>query len=262
MSDGLSQKPATAKNHGGSSLPWFPLLLAGAMAAIHFSGGAWAEALIFDRAKIEAGEIWRLVTGHLVHLNLQHLLWNAIAFVVLAAMARYDEGISYTRQAAIMLAGVAVIDIALYAGPLSFYAGFSGVLNALWAVMIVEAWRQKKSLLIAGIGLLSLAKIGYEALTAKTLFFETPWPAAFEGHAGGVAAGLLFMAAERLWPMMRMRPPAVRSGLSNKGNPTDQSISGVMATGVPLRRGWPFAAGRASGHPHRRRIHPPLRRSS
>lgn len=205
MREGLLPKPVTARNHGGSSLPWFPLLLAGAMCAIHFAGGAWAEALIFDRAQIEAGEIWRLVTGHLVHLNLQHLLWNAIAFVVLAAMARYDEGISYARQAGIMLAGVAVIDIALYASPspLSFYAGFSGVLNALWAVMIVEAWRQKKSLLIAGIGVLSLAKIGYEALTAKTLFFDTPWPAAFEGHAGGVLAGLLFVAAAHLWPKMK-----------------------------------------------------------
>ncbi|MEQ8268574.1 MAG: rhombosortase [Parvibaculum sp.] len=209
MSEGLSTRPATATDHGRFSLPWFPLFLAGAMAAIHFAGAAWSEVLIFDRARIEAGEIWRLVTGHLVHLNLQHLLWNAIAFVVLAAMARHDEGISYTRQAGIMLAGVAVIDVALYAGPLSFYAGFSGVLNALWAVMIVEAWRQKKSLLIAGIGLLSLAKIGYEALTAKTLFFDTPWPAAFEGHAGGVAAGLLFLAAERLWPRGKRRTQAL-----------------------------------------------------
>ncbi|MEQ8377401.1 rhombosortase [Parvibaculum sp.] len=191
------------RNHGGISLPWFPLLLTGAMALIHHIGAAASDMLIFDRAKIMDGELWRLVSGHLVHLNFQHLIWNGLAYLVLAVMARHDEGISYTRQGAIIFAGVVAIDTAILLSPtqLSHYAGFSGVLNALWAVMIVEAWRQKRSGFIALIGFLSLAKIVYEAVTAETLFFYTPWPAAFEGHAGGAVAGLLFLVAERAWPV-------------------------------------------------------------
>ena len=198
---------AKERNHGGVSLPWFPLLLTGAMALIHYIGAAASELLIFDRAKIMDGELWRLVTGHLVHLNFQHLIWNALAYLILAVMARHDEGISYSRQAGIIAAGIVAIDAAIFLSPtqLSYYAGFSGVLNALWAVMIVEAWWQKRSGFIALIGLLSLMKIAYEAVTAETLFFYTPWPAAFEGHAGGALAGLLFLAAERLLPRLRDR---------------------------------------------------------
>lgn len=193
---------STSESHGGISLPWFPVGLAGLMIAIDFIGAKWTGLLIFDRVEVYDGELWRLVTGHFVHLNTQHLLWNVVAFVVMSLMAKLDEGISFSRQLAIVVCGMIVIDAAILAGPASLarYAGFSGVLNALWAVMIVESWRKRRSAIVVCLGVLSLAKIAYEVLTAQTLFFVSPWPAAWEGHAGGVLAGLVFLVLERFMP--------------------------------------------------------------
>src|SRR5215207_6327313 len=54
------------------------LLIAGAPAL--------QELLIYDRDKILAGELWRLFTGHFVHLSGEHLLWDMAAFAIIGAL--------------------------------------------------------------------------------------------------------------------------------------------------------------------------------
>lgn len=201
MISALLQRAGIApKDHGRASLPWFPLGLGLAMVLLHILPASMHDALIFDRELIAQGEIWRALTGHFVHLSAAHLWWNVIAFCVLSIMARHDEGVSYGRQAGALLLGVVVIDLAIFAAPhgLVRYAGFSGVLNALWTVMIVEAWRQHRSPVIALLACLSLSKIAFEISTGQTLFFHSPWPVAMQGHAGGLIAGMLFLALEAL----------------------------------------------------------------
>ena len=57
----------------------------------------WPDALAdfrYDRAALLAGQWWRIVTGHLVHLNAAHLAFNlfglflmlAVVFLLLAAL--------------------------------------------------------------------------------------------------------------------------------------------------------------------------------
>lgn len=186
------------KDHGRASLPWFPLGLGLTMVLLHMLPAPIHDALVFNRELIARGEIWRALTGHFVHLSAAHLWWNVIAFCVLSVMARHDEGVSYYRQAGALLLGIAVIDITIFAAPhgLVRYAGFSGALNALWTVMIVEAWRQHRSPVIALLACLSLSKIAFEISTGQTLFFHSPWPVAIQGHAGGLVAGLLILILE------------------------------------------------------------------
>ena len=59
-----------------SNLPWFTLLLAGAAVLIYLVAGPAPAGLLFDRAALANGEVWRLLTGHLVHSDPAHLAWN------------------------------------------------------------------------------------------------------------------------------------------------------------------------------------------
>ena len=62
--------------------PW-----AGALCvALFVAFGGAPAALVYDRAAIGNGEIWRLATGHLVHLDLQHLGYNIGALLALGAL--------------------------------------------------------------------------------------------------------------------------------------------------------------------------------
>ena len=42
--------------------------------------------LYFSAADIYRGEIWRVATGHFMHADLQHLLWNCLGLALLGAM--------------------------------------------------------------------------------------------------------------------------------------------------------------------------------
>ena len=65
------------------------------------------------------------------------------------------------------------------------------MLNALLAPILIESWRQTRDPLTLVVAGLSVAKIGFEAITGSTLFVAVPWPASAEAHAGGLGAGLL-----------------------------------------------------------------------
>lgn len=42
---------------------------------------AAGELLQYDRQAIADGQLWRVVTGHLVHIGLEHLAWDAAVFL-------------------------------------------------------------------------------------------------------------------------------------------------------------------------------------
>ena len=48
--------------------------------------GAAPEVLVFDRDAITHGELWRLVTGHWVHSDLEHAIWDITALLLLGVL--------------------------------------------------------------------------------------------------------------------------------------------------------------------------------
>jgi len=201
-------------SHGGLRPPWFAVCGTAVLVAIYMLGQPVVGTLVFDPAT--AGEAWRLLSGHLVHLNLEHLAWNAGTFVLMSAMAERDLALGPERQLRILLVGAAAIDLLLWAtsgGASVAYAGLSGVLNALLAVMLVESWRTTRCPSVLAVAALSVGKIAYEAATGDTLFVDVPWPAAAEGHAGGFLAGLAYAAVmSRRQTKGPARTPAPVSG--------------------------------------------------
>ena len=103
--------------------------IAAAVLLLHASG--LGSALEYRRAFL-ANEPWRLLTGHLVHINWPHAVINAAALLIVARLFAPD--LSAPRQWVILLsAGVVIaLGLAALAPGILWYRGMSGVLHALF----------------------------------------------------------------------------------------------------------------------------------
>jgi rhomboid family GlyGly-CTERM serine protease len=198
----MIRPPGPRTDYGGPSPPWCTLAVAGSLLALYGLLGPAPEVLLYDRAAIRAGEYWRLLSGHLVHLDAGHLAWNLAAFVVLGGLAESALGLTGLRFLAVLLLGAVAIDVWLTWGlpALSRYCGFSGLLNVLMAANIVAAGRRTCSPLAGLIAAGALAKIALEATAGSALFAETLWPPVPSAHGAGFLAGLLVAWAWRDHP--------------------------------------------------------------
>lgn len=101
------------------------------IAATFWPGGF--ERWMFDRAAIADGEWWRLLTGHLVHLNAVHLGLNLAGLWLLTELLWRQ--IPAWQGVALLACAAALIDAGLwFADPrIDWYGGASGMLHGLWA---------------------------------------------------------------------------------------------------------------------------------
>src|ERR687898_192895 len=100
------------------------LLLACALLLLpEAAGDAARSALRYDRSGLEAGEWWRLLTAHFVHLSLKHAVLNMLGLGLMWALFARDY--SPGEWAAIVLASIAAIDAGLWFGDsqLAWYVG-------------------------------------------------------------------------------------------------------------------------------------------
>ncbi|MGH2900781.1 MAG: rhomboid family intramembrane serine protease, partial [Solirubrobacteraceae bacterium] len=108
-------------------------VLAVAATAAAFASPALADALIAD-SRIAHGQLWRVVTGPLVHATAGHLVRD-LALVALAGIAY--EGPLRSRRALLFAGGLALPAIAvLAAGDAQWYCGLSGLSHALLAAAL------------------------------------------------------------------------------------------------------------------------------
>src|SRR5215469_8078324 len=125
------------------------------------TGEAGREALRYDRAGLASGQLWRLVTGHLVHLSLEHAALNVLGLVLMWALFARD----YTPRQwlAILLGTVLAIDAGLWMrdSTVAWYVGSSGALHGVMAAGTLAHLRRGDldGWLLAGFLVL---KLGYE----------------------------------------------------------------------------------------------------
>lgn len=137
-------------------------------------------ALRYDRAAVAAGELWRLITGHLVHLGPSHLAMNVLALAILAVVL---PALATWRQWLLtFLSSALFIDIGLFAfhPSVEWYVGLSGVLHGFWTAGVVLAIRARRFEAIP-LAVLLLLKLGYE-------FLFGPIPLSGEVAAGPVVS--------------------------------------------------------------------------
>ena len=145
---------------------WLVGALCGLALLIQLAGNAAQSALRFERQSIVAGDLWRLLSGHLVHLGWTHLLLNLAGLALVWALV----GSVYSGLVWILVtfAVVFAVDAGLWLlNPgLEWYVGLSGVLHGLLVaglIGLISAGASRRNEAIALVVLL-LLKLGYEQI--------------------------------------------------------------------------------------------------
>jgi rhomboid family GlyGly-CTERM serine protease len=118
---------------------WFWLLLICLILhAVLGLGDSVGALLRYDRGAIAAGGWWRLLTAHLVHLDLHHLLLNELGLVLMWSLFASDY--EADEWCAIVLGGALAISSGLWwlSPKVSWYVGASGVLHSVMAAGAVK----------------------------------------------------------------------------------------------------------------------------
>jgi rhomboid family GlyGly-CTERM serine protease len=150
-------------HHLGHALgAWLlPIVVISISAVLEIWGESGREWLRYDRLAIADGEIWRLASGHFVHLGLPHLALNALGF----ALVWYLVASSFraAQWLLVMLVTIAGIDLGfwLLQPQLTWYVGLSGLLHGVLAAGIVAGFsRDRHELWVLGV--LLVGKIAFE----------------------------------------------------------------------------------------------------
>ena len=152
---------------------------------------AWGEngraLLRYERSALAEGEWWRLLSAHVIHLDLRHALLNVVGLALVWALFARD----YSPKAwvAILLGAIAAIDAGLWLrdSTVQWYVGSSGVLHgALAAGALAHVRRGERDGWLL-VGLLA-TKLLYEQAVGA-LPFSGNDPVVVDAHLYGVAGG-------------------------------------------------------------------------
>lgn len=154
------------------------------------------EALRYDPQAIRDGELWRLLTGHLVHANGRHLLLNLAGLFLCQALTGVNWSLLQWSGRILLLALMISLGLWWLNPGLRWYVGFSGVLFGLYLMAAVESL-PRQALISSLLVLLLLAKILMEQFSSVKIS-SSGWigvPVLVDAHLYGFLSGLLLLLA-------------------------------------------------------------------
>ena len=170
------------------------LLIACAVLLLPVLGGDVGRALLrYDRAGLAAGQWWRLLTGHLVHLDLEHAGLNSLGLVLMWALFARDYR---PRQwMVIVLATIGAIDAGLWLrdSTVAWYVGSSGALHGVMAAGTLAHLRRRDLdgwILAAFI----VVKLAFEQRAGALPFSDSGAGVVVDAHLYGALGGALVAA--------------------------------------------------------------------
>jgi rhomboid family GlyGly-CTERM serine protease len=152
--------------------------------------GEWARAgLSYQRAGLAGGEWWRLITAHLVHLDLEHALLNTLGLVLMWSLFARDY--RPREWVIIVLVVMAGIDAGLWLRDtnVAWYVGASGALHGIMAAGTLAHVRRGD---MDGwiLAIFVVVKLGYEQFSGALPFNESGEPVVVNAHLYGALSGL------------------------------------------------------------------------
>ena len=148
--------------------------------------------LYFTADALVTGDLWRLISGHLVHADFSHWAWNALALLLLGGFleVRSRKLLAYS-----LLSGIVAVDLLLLSplAGIDQYCGMSGVLNTLLGVVLFCYWRETRSWLVVFSALLCFGKVLIEMTFDTSLLTNISWPPLPASHLAGVVGACVLL---------------------------------------------------------------------
>lgn len=187
-----------------------------AIAVLAFVGALIAVAAVFDdagraafglnREAVLQGEVWRLLTGHIVHLTRAHALMNILGLGLLVVLL-WDALAPRQLIFACLSSAMAIsIGILVLLPDLSSYVGWSGVTHGVIAWGGLRLWQLRRrfygALLLLGLG----GKLGWETLVGPTPGASEAIGGVIllESHLFGAVGGTLAWLGPHVWRKIRL----------------------------------------------------------
>lgn len=189
LTGGISRRNAT-------SAPLITITISSLLLAIGllFPIESTLKYLCFDFYGItERGELWRLLTGHLVHSSWDHLIWDLIA---LTGCMYYVETRIQKALIPTLLLSITGLNLFLLSPftSIEYYSGISGV---LYSLLILSCWhwfKTNKGVLAWFPLLIVLGKTLLELIAAKNVFVTQGWQLFHQAHLIGIVIGVIIIS--------------------------------------------------------------------
>lgn len=177
----------------------FPFVIALVCLLAATWGDAARDMLQYDRLAIGGGQIWRLLTGHFVHLGYRHLALNLVGLgIVWLLVGRSNTA---RRWLLAVLLTIAMIDAGFWYldAELRWYVGLSGLLHGMLVAGALQGIRSVPAESIAICAAVA-AKVAWEQFAGPLPGSEAAAGGAVivEAHlygavGGALAAGILYI---------------------------------------------------------------------
>src|SRR5690554_4420368 len=141
-------------------------------------------------------QIWRIFGAHLVHIHLQHAVYNALGLGLLTAVF-YKQFNNRLLFNVMLLSAFTATLVSVYLGGEPHFVGLSGVLHGVYAYAALQLLQTERTKGLVLLALLAL-KLVYDFITAGN---ELAWldgaAVAHWCHLGGALGGALAVPALR-----------------------------------------------------------------
>jgi rhomboid family GlyGly-CTERM serine protease len=161
--------------------------------------------LSLERSAIEAGQIWRFLSGNLVHFGWAHTAMNLAAFL-LCSFGLLPQ-LSLSRFISLLLLCCLTVGISIYTLNPEYgtYAGLSGAIHGLIVVGLLQRglhplWLRGIAMVIVVLKIAEEQSAHYQATDLQNLI---PVPVATDAHLYGAIAGLVFVGLD--WSIGKIR---------------------------------------------------------
>ena len=161
--------------------------------------------LQYQRLAILDGQMYRLLSGHLVHTNLYHTLLNLAALVLIGLLsARHLKAKDWWLG--LLIIGLVVSTCLIMFDPqLQWYRGLSGVLHGMVVVLVLKARQLAvviRVIILAGIAIKLILEQTGTSMTASEHLLGAP--VMVDAHLYGAVGGVLAFLVLHLTRSRRM----------------------------------------------------------
>ncbi len=184
----------------------FPGLLMLLIALLALGGEPWINALRYDRFAIANGEWYRLLTGNLVHLPGNTVVWNGWQFhgpwhlflnelgllVLVMLCPERLPMLVWLRRTLCLCLGMS-LGLYFFAPSMIWYVGLSGVMHGFFVLGLVPQ-AVKKDIVALGCVVYLLGKLGFELYAGAPVSDEHAigGKVALDSHLWGAISGLVY----------------------------------------------------------------------